>query len=300
MSALPPVVWFSSLFKERFEVTVSEIERILTGQKIIFNFLKETNDIWCRDYLPVYDGNGGYVQFKFDPGYLKYEKYRHLVTNPYPLHKQLNITPAISILVIDGGNIVRLGKTIVITDAVKKDNPAWSEEEIVNELCNKLNTSKVVIIPRQPNDFTSHADGMVRLLDESFILVNDFSREGDKFKSKLKKSLDKAGLKPVAFPYAMDYASKSTSSAVGTYMNFLMIGNTILLPEFNLDEDDLAESEIRNHYPHHDVFRIDCRSLALDGGVLNCVGWVADAQITNYSTANDARSSNDNRMTRIK
>lgn len=276
MPAHHPVVLFSSLFKARFDATVSAIERILTKQEIGFSFLRDTNDIWCRDYLPVYDGNGGYVQFKFDPGYLKYKKYRHLVTNPIPLHKQLGISPVLSSLVIDGGNIVRYGKTIFITDVVKKDNPDWSEEEITNELCNKLNACKVVIIPRQPNDFTGHADGMVRLLDENHILVNDFSKEGGKFKSKLKRSLDKAGFTPVPFPYGMDYAAINAASAIGTYMNFLRIGNTILLPEFKLREDDLAESETRKHFPNHDVFRIDCRSLAEEGGVLNCVGWCED------------------------
>jgi agmatine deiminase len=171
---------------------------------------------------------------------------------------------------------VRVGKTIVITDVVKKDNPGWSDEAIKNELSNRLNVSKVVIIPRQPNDFTGHADGMVRLLDENLILVNEFSKEGVKFKSKLKKSLDEAGLTPVPFPYEMDYASKNNSTAVGTYINFLKIGNTILLPDFKLKEDDFAVSEIRNHYPGHDVFKIDSRLLAEGGGILNCVGWVED------------------------
>lgn len=109
-----------------------------------------------------------------------------------------------------------------------------------------------------------------------FILINDFSKEGSVFRRKLQKSLDEVELIPVPFPYGMDYASKNTKSAVGTYINLLKIGNMILLPEFKLKEDDLAESEINKHYPNHEVFRIDCSSLAEEGGVLNCVSWIAD------------------------
>jgi agmatine deiminase len=272
------VVWFSELLKTQFPLLYSEIAFILSNREIAIRTLKETNDIWCRDYLPVSDGRGGFVQFRFNPSYLNYKKYRHLITHPVPLHNQIGITPAISSLVLDGGNVVRSSKTVVMSDIVLKDNPGWSEVEIRNEIISRLNVGKVVILPHQSYDFTGHADGMVRLLDDKRILVNDYSKESKKFRKKVWHLLDNAELSPITFPYGMDYSYYDSKSAIGTYINFLIISNTILLPTFGLPEDDTAEKIIKENYPANEIVRINCRLLAKEGGVLNCIGWVQNVQ----------------------
>jgi len=272
-------LWVSSLLPEKFPLIFKDITSILSGRNISIKQIYGTKDIWCRDYLPVPDSKGGYVQFRFDPGYLKYKKYSRLKSDPAFLYDQLKIFPRQSELVLDGGNVIMYGRTLILSEIVKKDNPTWSAEDIISELKDTLKAERVIIIPKQPNDFTGHADGMVRLIDEQHVLVNDYSKENERFRNRLNSSLKKAGLVQIPLSYGMDYSDKNTKSAVGTYINFLEINNIILLPSFRIKEDSKALSEIQGLYPRHNVYQIECRSLAGEGGVLNCIGW-GNKQIT--------------------
>lgn len=273
------VVWFSGLLKQRYPKTFSAIEIILSKQKINSRLLKGTNDIWCRDYLPVPNRNGGYVQFRFDPVYLRPKKYHNLRTDPCLVNPQLDLAIENSDLILDGGNVIRFGRVVVVTDVVLKDNPYWPSDLIIDEIKSRINVDRVIIIPRQPYDWTGHADGMVRLIDESHILVNDYEQENATFRRKLNKSLDDAGLIQITLPYGADYSNVDSNSASGTYINFLMIDNIILFPEFSLAEDPKARSVINDIYPGHEIFGIDCQSLSKEGGVLHCIGWVQGTEL---------------------
>lgn len=269
-------VWLSDLQPLRHPAIFESLSGELENHGIPFQLLKNTRDIWVRDFLPVSDGAGGFVQFRFNPGYLRSKKYDHIRTIPDLLREQLGIQPAFSDLIIDGGNIVRFGKTAIVTDIVMKDNPGRTERQIREELCSKLNISRLIIIPRQPFDFTGHADGMVRFVDEDSVLVNDYSREKKYFGDRILKTLKNGGLNYHPFIYAADYSSTDTVSAVGTYINFLQVDRLIFFPSFGLPEDKEAEKEIRRFFPEYEVTNVESRSLAEEGGVLNCVGWVRE------------------------
>lgn len=266
-------LWVSSLLPEKFPLIFKDITSILSGRNISIKQIYGTKDIWCRDYLPVPDSKGGYVQFRFDPGYLRYKKYSHLKSDPAALYDQLEISPMQSELILDGGNVIMCGNTIIVSDIVRKDNPKWSKEVIIKELKDTLKVKKVVMIPRQRWDFTGHADGMTRLIDEHHVLVNNYSKENVRFRNKLRHSFEKNCIVPITFTYGLDYSNKNTRSAVGTYINFLEVDNIILLPAFGIREDSQALSETHACFPGHEVYQIDCRSLAEEGGVLNCITW---------------------------
>lgn len=62
-------------------------------------------------------------------------------------------------------------------------------------------------------------------------------------------------------------------SAVGLYINYLRVGNTVVLPAYGRPEDEAALQKVQQVLPDANVFQVPCRQLAEEGGVLNCISW---------------------------
>ena len=56
-------------------------------------------------------------------------------------------------------------------------------------------------------------------------------------------------------------------------MNYLELDDQIIFPKFEIPEDDAEFDKIREYFPSKQVVQIDCREIAEEGGVLNCVTW---------------------------
>src|ERR1700679_2121980 len=93
----------------------------------------------------------------------------------------------------------------------------------------------------------------------------------------MKTALDKTGLKIVPFP-SINYEKKNQNSdftAIGVYINFAQIGNTILFPLFALPGEKEMEALGLTEflYPDCKVIPVDAIDIAEEGGVLNCITW---------------------------
>lgn len=62
-------------------------------------------------------------------------------------------------------------------------------------------------------------------------------------------------------------------SAVGIYINYLRVGDVVVVPGFDRPEDEVAVEKARQVMPNATVFQVPCRSLAEKSGVLNCISW---------------------------
>ena len=67
--------------------------------------------------MPILLDDGHLISYDYDPDYLKDEKYSHLRTKIQPLKEYIN-------LVLDGGNLVRLGGKAIMTDKIFIENPS--------------------------------------------------------------------------------------------------------------------------------------------------------------------------------
>ena len=74
---------------------------------------------------------------------------------------------------------------------------------------------------------------------------------------------------------AEDKVTKNPDSAIGAYINFLHIGNLIVLPVFEIEgnRDDDAQELMHELYPKHKIETIQVNEIAVKGGVLNCISW---------------------------
>lgn len=57
------------------------------------------------------------------------------------------------------------------------------------------------------------------------------------------------------------------------YINYLQIGNLILVPQMGIPEDELALQQIRKALPQCKVFGVPALEAIRKGGALNCISW---------------------------
>ncbi len=56
-----------------------------------------------------------------------------------------------------------------------------------------------------------------------------------------------------------------------TYANFLIINQAVLVPTYQVPEDELALVQIQKALPNHEVIGINCRALIEQHGSLHCI-----------------------------
>lgn len=270
-------VYFSSLLKNesRYRPFWNRLKPILESESIPYGFLEGTKDIWCRDYMPVQVAQNDFVQFRYLPDYCNNPKWQHKLTQPEEVRLDLDPKPFISDLIIDGGNIVKGKNAAILTDKVFKENPGADKAEVVNMLRGQLQTQELFFIPKQPYDMTGHADGMLRFLDDRTLLVSDYQGESESWKKKYAAAIKAINLEVVVLPSVAldDRNDYGDYTARGCYINFAQIDNKILLPFFDLEEDELVRKEMQRLYPDCKLLPVAANEIAQDGGGLNCITW---------------------------
>jgi agmatine deiminase len=131
---------------------------------------------------------------------------------------------------------------------------------------------KLYFIPQQPKDYTGHSDGMLRFLDNKTVIINDYSKEKPEFQRAFKIALDNAGLDYIEIPYN-PYGNKTYSQANGSYINFLQMQNTVIIPTFGIKEDEIAVRQFEQLFSGYQIATIDSNEVANNGGILNCITW---------------------------
>ena len=155
---LTNTVYFSSLLQEKCPVLNAHIVDALRKRDIPFTYLKGTKDIWCRDYMPIQIQKDRFVFYRYTPDYLQDKTGLTLQTNPelvfqeesnelprlLPMSVDEEMHP-ISIshpvfhrfeleLVMDGGNVVKCGDKVVMTDKVFVENKDKTPKDVQRQI----------------------------------------------------------------------------------------------------------------------------------------------------------------------
>lgn len=272
-------VFHSELLRKRFANTHATIGKSLAENGIAYIEIPQTKDIWCRDYMPVMAADGRLVQFVYWPRYLQAKKYKNIITPPtcyagFDFGRRVEE----SVVILDGGNIQLCGRSGIVTERVFEDNYWYDRTALIAKLRETLNLERLIVIPVEPGDETGHSDGVVRFIDESAVLLNDYSSLDylKNYDLKIRAILKEYHLEIIPFPYVPtdNQTSEGMPSAEGVYINFLRTERTVLLPVFNEKLDDIAFKTLNHVLANHLVVPIDCRELARQGGgIINCVSW---------------------------
>lgn len=268
-------VYMSDQLMEKYPETCKRLICILEKHNTKYAFIKGTNDIWCRDYMPVQTESGKLIQFKYDPSYLKGKPEWEALRTDVNVVCELNgLKVQESDINLDGGNVLICDGRAIISTRVFTENPDLDKNYIREEL-SRLLECEIIFIPDQKSDMTGHADGMVRFVDRNTILGNNLAAEYDNWRKPMLEVLNEYKLSYIDVPfYKPKYDRKHPLNAEGIYVNYLEVNNLIVLPVFGRDEDDEAFAIIQKAFPDRQIERIDYRDVALEGGVINCSTWV--------------------------
>jgi agmatine deiminase len=271
------LVYVSDLIEGRFPALVDGLRRILAGHGIPLRVIDGTRDIWCRDYMPVQIAPGEFVRFCYGPEYLR--GHERLITRPDDIGPIPEVERCVdSAIVLDGGNLVGRGSRCILTDKLYRENPASGRDALIGRLKDLLGVDDLIVIPSEPYDVVGHADGVIRFLDSGLVVVNDYSGVAPRYGKRLTSILRRAGLERVELPYRPEEArGGEIPSAVGCYVNFLMVRGLVVVPGYGRAEDDLACRVIEEHTSGLAIVPLDCSGLAREGGALNCATWTISA-----------------------
>ena len=250
-----------------------QFEKVLNDSNINFQLLPNTKDVWAVDYMPIQIDKDSFVQFIYNPDYLRDTiKWSKTISDVDIICKQINLLPKKSNIVVDGGNVTRTTDKVIMCDKIFTENPNLKEKNLIRELQELFQVDKLIFIPTHPIDFTGHADGMVRFYDSNTVLINDYSRETMEFQLKFRLALHNAGLNYIEIPYN-PYDNKKNGHANGEYINFLQMQQAIIIPTFGIKEDDVVIKQFEQLFTGQRIATVDGNDLAFDGGILNCITW---------------------------
>lgn len=266
----------TALLKRDHLSIAKQIENACLDTGVQCSIIQNTNDYWCRDFMPLQINTKKYVQFTYDPSYYKHKQFTHLKTNVESINFKFKGEVQLSDIVLDGGNLCYCDDVAIITDKIFKDNNRYTKDHVVKEIYQLLELKDLLIIPALPYDITGHADGMVKFIDKTTLLLSDFRLiSGKTYWNKLLKSLSNFQL--VLLPNDL-HLNLRMDDATGDYINMVAIKDRLLIPAYNKPTDKLARTIIEKALPDYTVIPVLANDLAAKAGILHCATW-------NYFTA---------------
>lgn len=275
--------------------------------------LYNTMDVWARDYMPIQLTLDVYLSFTYKPDYL--QDYPNCVTNwqlhrVHAAHESFSFKVVQMPLILDGGNVVKAvvkGKPCLILCKKVLDENNLSEEDFDNWWKQWWNDNfdgtemEYVLLPWEGEKFNpiGHADGMVRYIEDKRVLFTNYEDFED---SPIPASVYIEKLKEVGFEvetlsfknkfdYKKDKLYRMLFDSSWCYINYLQVGNRILVPSLGydkLDHEAIRQIDAAFNKNRHiaDVELIDVdmtgivaemNSVQNSGGALNCLTWTVKA-----------------------
>lgn len=265
-------VYLSSLLQKKSPKTYTSLLSALEKHGVEYRFLGNTNDIWCRDYMPVQVAENTFCGFDYDPDYLhKTEELLNTRTDMNLVCYDLGLEvkqPTIP-LIIDGGNVIRCDNKIIMTEKVFKENRALRNKLI--KTIEEHFMTELVLLPWDESEFYGHADGLVRYIGNDRVLITNYDRFDKSFTCNVTEILQQHFHEVVKLKYNVQRQHKHNWA----YINWLQTDKILLIPSFGYPEDEQAFEQITSLMPMYKghAEMIDARDLIRHEGCLNCASW---------------------------
>ena len=260
-----------------YKPVYTNLLKALEKEGIPYRFLPRTKSkkhIWARDYMTIQLEKDKFMVHEYSPDYLVgFEDY---IPNYEAIVKDLNLNCIVTDIDMDGGNVVKCGKKVIMTNKIIRGNLLPYVEDIKDGLKRRLINSledymkaEIILIPQDRYDEYGHADGMVRYIGGNDVLMNCYENLDPNLHEQLKDILSRHFHVETLY-----FKIPRCSKYVWAYINFLQVGRCIFVPGLGIKEDKLAIEQIQSFYPNHKVILIDgCMNLIREGGALNCISW---------------------------
>ena len=271
VDSLTDTVFFSDLLPERCPTLYNSIDKILKENDIVHRLLENTNDIWCRDYMPIQTSEKRFVFYDYNPDYLQTKYYQRTITDVKQVGNIERLRQDGEFfdlkLVIDGGNVQRCKDKIVMTDKVFYENKDKSRNEVQHRLEEAFQCD-IIFLPWDRIEFMGHSDGILHYVGDNRVLMTNYAdfdaAKACQFLKILEKNFEVIPL---------TYHVKRKHERSWAYINFLQIGKLVLVPQLGIPEDEQALQQIADAMPSCKVIGVPALEAVRKGGALNCISW---------------------------
>jgi len=275
--------------------------------ELLFN----TRDVWTRDYMPIQLTDGLYLGFTYKPDYLI--DYQKCTTNwqLHNVHTQKQVIRREHFefdivqmpIILDGGNVIKAivnnkpciimcDKVLLENNVIENEFRYWWERWWKDNF--EGTEMQLVLLPWEGKEINpiGHADGIVRYIGKNKVLMTNYA-DYDKiyrkdYSKQYRQKLEEIGFEVIelryldSFDYENDKMFKLLFDSTWCYINYLQIGNRILIPYLGYDVlDKVAKQQIEQAFNTKvEQIDVDMAFIVKDmnnkqnsGGALNCLTW---------------------------
>ena len=248
--------------------------------------------LWCRDYMPVHTVRRDLLRFSYTPDYLKCKKYDgHQPDNKW-VCEQLGISVANMVdeedelymrVVLDGGNIVRCGDKVVMTDKVFLENPNIDKEKLIRYFEGWFDAS-IIWLPYDRRDYLGHSDGILRHISGNKVVMSPYgtpesNKVDRKFDKLYRQILQENGLEVLSLDFS---GIDEPSDLRWAYTNWLQLKGLIIIPTFK--DCPLSNQRVYEQICQFtkrmkvNIEMVEADDLVKFGGAFNCASWTTTQQ----------------------
>lgn len=286
--------YFSSLLLETSE-GLNVIKRIMDSG-IDVKLLQGVSDIWCRDYMPIQLYANKFIGYEYAPDYLDYPGGAAYQTNPARVLDKLDIDVIQSGIILDGGNVIKTNKGIIMVDKVFEENRHLRKNILISRLETYFD-NEIIFLPWDRAEKYGHADGIVRYIDTGRVLMTNYHQYSRSIANRFMKILSQHFEIEV-----LDYNIEKPCKYNWAYINFLRVSDKIFIPQLrwedysapyeaacppmgvrvksnpkwyhsSIKEDELALEQFKRIFPNCEIIPVSCPRIVEQGGALNCISW---------------------------
>ena len=244
------------------------------------------DDSWMRDIAPIFyneDEKLKSISFEFN-GYGKYPDYLNDNKISKFISNYLNIPTKISDLVVEGGAITYDDKkNLFSTKNVifnKNRKQKHNSEYIIKELKLLFDLNYIFLFENglMEDDTDGHVDNLLcpigknqyliattHKLDPNYEILKKNKADLIKFFRDTNQTFD---LIEVPLPTRKKINNKNI---ISSYINFYFSKNKIILPKFNVKEDNEVKLTFENLFPNREIIMLETENINYGGGNIHCI-----------------------------
>ncbi len=247
------------------------------------------NSVWIRDYGPWWifepDGSRSIVD-------MVYNRPRPL-DDAYP--EQLSDLWGIpyygTALVEAGGNLLLDGRGAALISNVVFDpnqgfDPNLTVAQLEQYMLDYFGVHKVIITPHLQNDGTGHIDMFVKLLNDTTVVVGEYSSPADGYGNnynicnqvadQFATETNGAG-RP--FNVVRMLMPPYSGGITYTYINSLLINNKVFVPIYGFATDNSILAQYEQIMPGVEAIGFDCNDIIPANGAIHCISMKVPTRI---------------------
>ena len=244
------------------------------------------DDSWMRDIAPIFyieDEKLKSISFEFN-GYGKYPDYLNDNKISKFISNYLNIPTKVSDLVIEGGAITYDDKkNLFSTKNVifnKNRKQKHNSEYIIKELKLLFDLNYIFLFENglMNDDTDGHVDNLLcpigknkyliattHKLDPNYEILKKNKADLIKFFRDTNQTFD---LIEVPLPTRKKINNKNI---ISSYINFYFSKNKIILPKFNVKEDNEVKLTFEKLFPNREIMMLETENINYGGGNIHCI-----------------------------